>query len=107
MQVEASSDGSLFTIIDTFNTEEARSFPHPRQPENDFRGVKHFYVEFGAVQSVTHIRLTNIAGTSEGLRLDSVEGLHPVTNSDYAFEVRFDRVRSDSAQLFQIRIKNI
>ena len=107
VRVEASSDGSLFTIIDTFNTDEARNFPNPRRSENDFRAVKHFFVEFGAVQNVTHIRLTNTAGTSEGLRLDSVEGLHPVINSNYAFEVRIDRVRNDFAQRFQIRIKNI
>ena len=107
VQVEASSDGSNFTIIQTFNTEEARSFPFPDIWENDFEAVKHFFVEFGTEDNVTHIRLTNLAGTSEGLRLDSVEGLHPVVNSSHAFEIRLERVREEVAQRFKVRIKNI
>ena len=107
VQIEASSDGTNFTIIQTFDTEEARSFPFPASFENDFEAVKHFAVEFGAADNVTHIRLTNLSGTGEGLRLDSVEGLYPVVNSTHAFEVRIERVREEVAQRFKIRIKNM
>jgi len=107
VQVEASSDGSVFTIIDIFSTDEARSYPFPDWWENDFRAVKHFFVELGAAQNVTHIRLTNLTGTSEGLRLDSIEGLHPVTNSTRAFEVRIERFRGEVPRRFKIRIKNM
>ncbi len=107
VQVEASSDGSNFTIIQTFNTEEARSFAPPNQWENDFEAVKHFAVEFGVMDNVTQIRLTNLAGTAEGLRLDSLEGLYPIVNSSHAFEIRLERVREDTARRFKVRIKNI
>lgn len=106
VQVEASSDGTNFSIIQTFNTQEARSRSQDFF-ENNFEGVKLFFIEFGAADNVTHLRLTNLAGTAEGLRLDAVEGLHPVTNSDHAFEVRFERVREEVAQRFKVRIKNI
>jgi len=107
VQVEASSDGTNFTIIETFDTEEARNRPPPNQWENDFEGVKHFFLEFGTEDNVTHLRLTNLAGTVEGLRLDSVEGLHPIVSSSHAFEVRFERVRSQVPSRFKVRIKNI
>jgi hypothetical protein len=106
VQVAVSSDGSNFAIVQTFDTEEARDRPQDLW-ENDFEGVKHFFVEFGAEDNVTHIRLTNLAGTSEGLRLDSIEGLHPVVDSDHAFEVRLERVREETARRFKVRIKNI
>ena len=106
VQVEASSDGTNFSIIQTFSTDEARNRGQDFF-ENNFQGVKHFLIEFGAADNVTHLRLTNLAGTSEGLRLDAVEGLHPATNSTHAFEVRFERVREEVAQRFKVRLKNI
>jgi hypothetical protein len=106
VQVEVSSDGIHFTIVQTFETSEARSRPRDLF-ENNFEGVKLFFIEFGAIDNVTHIRLTNLAGTSEGLRLDALEGLHPTTHSSHAFEVRFERVREEVAQRFRVRLKNI
>ena len=106
VQVEASSDGINYTIVGTFDTEEARDRMQDRQ-ENDFEGVKHFFIEFGAEDNVVSIRLTNLAGTSEGLRLDAVEGLHPFVDSAHAFEVRFDRWRPDFHNHFFVRIKNL
>jgi len=113
VQVEVSSDGINYSVVDTFDTEEARislSGPQifPFTPEVDFEGVKHFFVDFGVEDFVTDIRLTNLAGTAEGLRLDAVEGLHPEVNSDHAFEIRFDRYRADPINgRFFVRIKNI
>lgn len=107
VQVEVSSDGANFVVIDTFDTEEARSFPFPDSFENDFEAVKHFRVEFGTEDLITHVRLTNLAGTTEGLRLDAVEGLWPVVSSAHAFEVRIERVREDTARRFKIRLKNV
>jgi len=108
IRVEVSSDGSNFTIIDTFDTEEARSFSRNEtdRHERAFDAVKHFWVEFGAEDAVTHVRLTNLAGTAEGFRLDSIEGLHPDTASAHAFEVRFERYRVDASERFLLRIKN-
>ena len=106
VQVEASTDGVSFSIIDTFDTQDARSVPPPDQWENDFEAVKHLSIDFGALDGVTHIRLTNLGGTSEGLRLDAVEGLYPTVASDRAFEVRISRVREEIARRFTIRIKN-
>lgn len=106
VQVEASSDGTNFEVIATFDTQEARNREQDRW-ENDFEAVKHFFVEFGSADNVTHIRLTNLAGTSEGLRLDAVEGLHPDVSSSHAFEMRLERSREDSWKQFKLRIKNI
>jgi hypothetical protein len=99
VQVERSSDGINYSIVATFNTEEARvnlSGPHlfPYTPEIDFEGVQHFFIDLGVEDHVTHIQLTNLAGTAEGLRLDAIEGLHPEVNSAHAFEIRFDRYRA-------------
>ncbi len=55
----------------------------------------------------SQLRLTNLAGTAEGLRLDSIEGFHPVVSSDYAFEIRLERVREPLATRFKVRLKNI
>jgi len=116
VQVEASSDGVNYSVVATFNTEEARinpTGPHlfPYTPEIDFEGVKHFFIDFDTEDHVSHIRLTNLGGTAEGLRLDAIEGLHPEANSDYAFEIRFDRYREDlpgaEKYHFFVRIKNI
>ncbi len=106
VQVEVSSDGVNFVVVDSFQTEEARDRGQDRQ-ENDFEGVKHFYIEFGSEDFVTHIRLTNTAGTAEGLRLDSLEGLLPQTTATHAFEMRLEAHRNDFARRFAIRIKNM
>jgi len=106
VQVEVSSDGALFSIADTFDTSEARNRDRDRQ-ENDHPGVKHFWIDFAGTDAVTHVRLTNLAGTAEGLRLDSVEGVHPDTDSTHAFEVRFERYRVDGAERFLFRLKNV
>jgi hypothetical protein len=106
VRVEARTSTGTWVVIDVFDTAEARS----RQqdwPENDFAGVKHFYVELGALDEVTHVRLTNLASTAEGLRLDAVEGLHPVLSGRHAFELRIERYRPDFNQRFLLRIKNI
>ncbi len=106
VQVEASSDGTNFVVVGTFDTSEARNRPQDVW-ENDFEAVKQFFIEFGAADGVTHIRLTNLAGTSEGFRLDAIEGLHPDVSGTHAFEVRLQRSRVDEWQQFKFRIKNI
>ncbi len=106
VQVEVSGDGTAFATVATFDTEEARDRSQDR-PENDHEGVKHFWIDFGAEDDVTHVRLTNLGGTAEGLRLDAVEGLHPATSSLHAFELRLERYRPDFHQRFIVRIKNI
>lgn len=112
VQVEASSDGANFQVIATFDTADGRVTYAPRgwttySFERDFESVKHFEVEFGAMDDVTHIRLTNLAGTSEGLRLDSLEGFHPYVLSDHAFEIRYERYRGSNVERFLVRIKNL
>ena len=112
VQVEASSDGVNFQIVATFDTADGRVAYTPRgwgtySFEQDFESVKHFEVEFGAMDDVTHIRLTNLAGTSEGLRLDALEGFHPHLPSDHAFEIRYERYRGSNAERFLVRIKNL
>lgn len=109
VQVEVSSDGSNFVVIDTFDTEEARTWRRifTDRHETNFEAVKHFWIEFGTEDRVTHVRLTNLGGTAEGLRLDSVEGIHPDTESTHAFEIRFERYRVDASERFLLRIKNI
>ncbi len=104
--VEVSSDGTSFVAVASFDTQDARNRSQDRQ-ENDFAGVKHFFIEFGSENFVTHIRLTNLDGTSEGLRLDAVEGLHPEVSSAHAFEIRFERKRPDFYMWFSVQIKNI
>ncbi|MBJ22497.1 MAG: hypothetical protein CL933_24060 [Deltaproteobacteria bacterium] len=106
VQVEVSSDGIIFTLAATFDTEEARDRPQDRQ-ENDHSGVKHFWIDFNGADDVTHVRLSNLAGTSEGLRLDSIEGLHPSVDANHAFEIRFERYRVDASERFLIRLKNL
>jgi hypothetical protein len=104
--MEVSSDGINFVAVAAFDTEEARDRVRDL-PENNFEGVKHFFVDFGTEDHVTVVRLTNVAGTAEGFRLDAVEGLHPEVGSDHAFEIRFDRTRPDFVGQFFVRIKNI
>jgi hypothetical protein len=106
VQVEASTDGVNFAVIATFDTSEARSRSQDLF-ENDFEAVKHFFIEFGALDGVTDIRLTNLGGTSEGLRLDALEGLHPDVAGTHAFELRIERSRLDEWQQFKLRVKNI
>jgi hypothetical protein len=108
VRVDVSSDGSSFQTVATFDTPQARTsgFGFPTQ-ELAFEGVKHFPIELGTADLVTHVRLTNLSGTSEGLRLDAVEGLHPAVASGHAFEVRFERYRLDSTERFFVRLKNL
>jgi len=106
VQVETSSDGVNFQIAGVFDTGDGRtSYRFPQ--ERAFESVKHFEVEFGAADDVTHVRLTNLGSTSEGLRLDALEGYHPYILSDHAFEIRFERVRGSCCERFIVRIKNI
>ncbi len=106
VQVEVSGDGANFVPVASFDTAEARNRSQD-SPENDHEGVKHFWIDFAGETDVTHVRLTNLAGSAEGFRLDSVEGLHPRIGSPHAFEVRIERYRPDFNQRFLIRIKNL
>lgn len=106
VQVETSSDGANFQVVGVFDTADGRvdyEFPF----EEDFESVKHFTIEFGAEDHVRIVRLTNLGGTLEGLRLDALEGLHASLPSDHAFEIRFERYRGDCCERFIVRIKNI
>ncbi len=106
IQVEASSDGTNFQVITVFDTGDGRvTYPFPQ--ERAFESVKHFEVEFGPADDVTHIRLTNLASTSEGIRLDAVEGLHPDLQSNHAFEIRYEHYRGSTVERFIVRIKNL
>lgn len=105
--VEVSSDGVAFTSAGSFDTATGRDPAAFPPQETDFASVKHFAIEFGAADLVTHVRLTNLAGTAEGLRLDAVEGLHPATGASHAFELRVDRYRLDSTGRFRVRVKNL
>jgi len=106
VQVELSDDGASYANVGTFDTATGRTiYPFPQ--ERDFDSVKHFDVDFGAEDFVSHVRLTNLAGTAEGIRLDAVEGLHPDVGSSHAFEIRFERYRPDFNQRFRVHIKNI
>ena len=108
VQVEVSSDGVTYQGVGSFDTADGRNpmvygFPQ----ETGFESVKHFPIDFGTEDLVTHVRLTNLAGTAEGLRLDAVEGLHPHVDSRFAFEMRFERYRADESERFLVRLKNI
>ena len=106
VQVETSSDGVNFLIATVFDTADGRtSYRFPQ--ERAFESVKHFEVEFGAADNVTHVRLSNLGGTSEGLRLDALEGYHPHVLSNHAFEIRFERYRGNCCERFLVRIKNL
>jgi hypothetical protein len=107
VDVEVSSDGTNFTSAGSFATATGRDgFVFPPQ-EVDFESVKHFPIEFGAADLVSHVRLTNAMGTDEGLRLDAVEGLHPALGASHAFELRVDRYRQENTGRFRLRIKNL
>ena len=106
VQVEVSDDGASYTNVGTFDSATGRT-SYPFRQERDFDSVKHFDVDFGAEDFVSHVRLTNLAGTAEGIRLDAVEGLHPDVGSTHAFEIRFERYRPDFNQRFRVHIKNI
>ena len=77
IDVATSSDGIAFTSAGNFETATGRDPSVFPPQETAFESVKHFPIEFGATDLVTHVRLTNLAGSAEGLRLDAVEGLHP------------------------------
>ncbi|MBJ22480.1 MAG: hypothetical protein GY910_07355 [bacterium] len=104
--VEVSSDGLNYADLGSFSTEEARVRSIERH-ERNFEGVKRFWIEFGVETDVTHVRLTNLSGTTEGLRLDAVEGVLPDTGRAHAFEIRFERYRVDASERFLLRLKNI
>lgn len=107
VEVEVSSDGVAFESVATFQTADGRDPLVFSQYETGFASVKHFAVELGAADRVTHVRLTNLGGTAEGLRLDAVEGIAPETRADHAFEIRFERYRGDEVGRFLVRIKNL
>ena len=106
VEVEVSSDGVEFENIAVFETQEGRTV-YPFIQEREFESVKHFEIEFGCEDFVTHVRLTNLGGTTEGLRLDAIEGLHPAVGTKHAFEIRFERYRDDLSERFLVRIKNL
>jgi len=107
IDVATSSDGVAFTSAGSFETATGRDPSAFPPQETAFESVKHFPIEFGAADLVTHVRLTNLAGSAEGLRLDAVEGLHPATGASHAFELRVERYRLDSTGRFRIRVKNL
>lgn len=107
VQVEVSSDGVGFTSLGSIATSDGRSSSVFPAQETGFASVKHFALELGAADRVTHVRLTNVASTAEGLRLDAIEGLWPETRADHAFEIRFERYRGDEVGRFLVRIKNL
>ena len=106
VRVEVSTDGVAFTEIATIETDTGRT-TYPLPQERNFSSVKHFGVDFAGEDNVTHVRLTVLFATAEGLRLDALEGVHPDVGSDHAFEVRFERYRVDASERFLVRIKNI
>ncbi len=106
VQVDVSSDGIDFTEVATFDTTDGRNVALYPFPEVAFESVKHFAIELGSASAATHVRLTNLASTAEGLRLDAVEGLQPATASSHAFEIRFEKYRGDEVGRFLVRIKN-
>ena len=106
VQVEVSTDGLVFSVVTSFDTQDARNRAQD-DDENDFAGVKHFWIDFAGADLVTHVRLTNLAGTAEGLRLDAVEGLHPVVDATHAVEIRLARYAPDSEERFRLRLKNM
>ncbi|MDP6761989.1 MAG: hypothetical protein QF860_03875 [Planctomycetota bacterium] len=106
VEVSVSTDGVLFHTVGSFDTASGRTnYPHPH--EEDFAGVKHFTVDLGGHDMTTHVRLANTAGSPEGLRLDSLEALHPHVPSSRAFELRLERYRGKNVLRFLVRIKNI
>lgn len=107
VNVEVSSDGATFASAGSFRTATGRDPVLFGPSEAPFESVKHFRVEFGASDHVTHVRITNAAGTAEGLRLDAVEGLYPASDATHAFELRIDRVRLASTGRFRVRLKNL
>lgn len=107
VNVEVSSDGTTFASAGSFRTQSGRDPVLFGPSEAPFESVKHFGVEFGASDHVTHVRITNAAGTAEGLRLDAVEGLYPTSDATHAFELRVDRVRLASTGRFRVRLKNL
>ncbi len=107
VQVDVSSDGTSFATVATFDTANGRNYLLYPFPENAFGSVKHFAIELGAADLVTHVRLTNLASTAEGFRLDAVEGLLPESASSHAFEIRFEKYRGDEVGRFLVRIKNM
>lgn len=107
VDVAVSSDGVVFTSAGSVQTSTGRDpFVFPPQ-EVGFESVKHFPIEFGAADLVTHVRITNVASTSEGFRLDAVEGLYPASGASHAFELRIDRFRQADTGRFRLRIKNL
>ena len=104
--IEVSSDGVGFVALTPFDTATGRT-SYPLSWERDFEGVKHFAVDFEGQDLVTHVRLTNLGGTGEGLRLDAVEGLHPVVAGTHAFEIRFECYRGPAVERLLVRIKNL
>lgn len=107
VEVAVSTDGSAFTSVALIDTADGRDFSAYPFPENAFASVKHFPVEIGSTDQVTHVRLTNLAGSAEGLRLDAVEALRPSTVAAHAFEIRFERYRGNEVGRFLVRLKNI
>lgn len=107
VEVAVSSDGITFTGVGSFDTATGRDpFVFPPQ-ETPFASVKHFPLEFGAADLVTYVRVTNLAGSADGLRLDAVEGLHPATGASHGFELRVDRYRLAETGRFRLRVKNL
>lgn len=106
VQVEVSGDGVQFHTVATIATASGRT-TYPHVQERHLESVKHFEVDFGAEDLVTHVRLSNLAGTPEGLRLDAVEGLYPLVGSVRAMEFRFEKYRGSDVNRFLLRIKNL
>jgi hypothetical protein len=105
VNVEVSSNGTSFT--------ERRQLPDPDGTTLRVRPVEAHSTgqtlsdRVRRQRHVTHVRLTNFAGTAEGLRLDAVEGLYPHSGVSHAFELRIDRFRLASTGRFRLRLKNL
>ncbi|MAF64325.1 MAG: hypothetical protein CMJ84_01525 [Planctomycetes bacterium] len=106
VRVEVSDDGVQFHSLGTFDTADGcTNYPHPH--EEDFAGVKHFTMDLAGHDMTTRVRLTNTAGSAQGLRLDGIEALHPHVDATHAFELRLERYRGKNVLRFLVRIKNI
>jgi len=114
VEVEVSVDGATFLPAGSFHTADGRDpakyapTGSPAPFEADFAAVKQFPIEIGGPDTISYVRLRNVAGTAEGLRLDAVEALQPVTHALHAFEIRLEQYRDPlMVGRFRVRLKNL
>jgi len=108
VEVEVSVDGATFLPAGSFHTADGRDPAAYAPPEAGFAAVKQFPIEIGGPDTISYVRLRNVAGTAEGLQLDAVEGLQPVTPALHAFEIRLEQYRDPLlVGRFLVRLKNL